>query len=154
MKDQLRIEVDNALRIIETGGVIVYPTDTIWGIGCDATNATAVEKIYKIKNRSESKSLITLVDGMEMLESYVTSIPDPVKNYLSFEEKPTTVIYQHGKGLASNAIATDNSVAIRIVNNTFCSLLLRDFGKPIISTSANFSTKPSCRWSSHPTAMR
>lgn len=143
MKDQLRIEVDNALRIIEDGGVIVYPTDTIWGIGCDATNAAAVEKIYKIKNRSESKSLITLVDGMEMLESYVASIPDPVKNYLSLEEKPTTVIYQHGQGLASNAIASDNSVAIRIVNNDFCSQLLMEFGKPIISTSANFSTKPS-----------
>ena len=143
MEDQLTTEVDNAMKLLEVDGVIVYPTDTIWGIGCDATNATAVEKIYKIKNRSESKSLITLVDSFEMLESYVYHVPENVKAYLRSVKRPTTVIYQHKQGLASNAVAKDGSVAMRIVNNPFCSLLIKALGKPIISTSANISNQPS-----------
>lgn len=143
MEDQLMSEVNNAIQFLEGDGVIVYPTDTIWGIGCDATNAGAVERIYKIKNRSESKSLITLVDSIEMLEQYVFSVPENIKSYLGSVKRPTTVIYQHKSGLAANAIASDGSVAIRIVNNKFCSLLIKTLGKPIISTSANFSNQPS-----------
>ena len=131
--------IKETLKIIQTGGAIVYPTDTIWGLGCDATNQAAVEKVYKIKNRSESKSLIILVDGMAMLEQYVDSVPEIILNFLKSAVKPTTVIYNHPKGLAANVIADDDSVAIRVVQNDFCKALIREFGKPIVSTSANFS---------------
>lgn len=136
-------EIDRSLKHLKDGNVIVYPTDTIWGLGCDATNQSAVEKVYWIKNRSESKSLIILVDGIEMLETYVDSVPDVIRDYIETATKPTTVIYAHPQGLASNVVAQDDTVAIRIVKNDFCTALIRSFGKPIVSTSANFSNEPS-----------
>ena len=139
----MKAAVENAIKILESGGAIIYPTDTIWGLGCDATNQVAVKKIYKIKNRSESKSLIILVDGMDMLKKYVNAIPTEIEKFLRNASKPTTVIYCHPAGLAPNVIAADDTVAIRIVQSDFCKALIQAFGKPIVSTSANFSNQPS-----------
>ncbi len=139
----MKEEINQSLKTLASGGTLIYPTDTIWGLGCDATNQAAVKKIYKIKNRSESKSLIILVDGMDMLRTYVSFFPEVVDKFLQTSIKPTTVIYSHPKGLAPNVVAADDTVAIRIVQNDFCRALIREFGKPIVSTSANFSGAPS-----------
>ncbi len=139
----MNLEVVESLNTLRNSGILIYPTDTIWGLGCDATSQVAVDKVYKIKNRSESKSLIILVDGFEMLRHYVEVIPETVKNFLETTSKPTTVIYTHPKGLASNVVASDGTVAIRIVANDFCKSLIQTFGKPIVSTSANVSNQPS-----------
>ncbi|MEL4454398.1 L-threonylcarbamoyladenylate synthase [Lutimonas vermicola] len=139
----MKEEINRSLHILASGGTLIYPTDTIWGLGCDATNQAAVKKIYKIKNRSESKSLIILVDGMDMLRAYVGFVPEVVDKFLKTNIKPITVIYSHPKGLAPNVVAADNTVAIRVVQNDFCKALIREFGKPIVSTSANFSGAPS-----------
>ncbi|MEX6625843.1 L-threonylcarbamoyladenylate synthase [Tenacibaculum salmonis] len=127
---------------LEKGKTILYPTDTVWGLGCDATNQNAVNKIYIIKNRAESKSLIILVDSIEMLKEYVDSISDIVLNILKTVEKPTTIIYPNPKNLAKNTIASDNTIAIRIPKDDFCLELIKEFGKPIVSTSANISGVP------------
>ena len=139
----MKSEISKTLEQIKVGKIIVYPTDTIWGLGCDATNQSAVEKVYQIKNRSESKSLIILVDGMEMLEAYVAAVPEVIEKYIKTATNPTTVIYSQPIGLASNVVAQDDTVAIRIVKNEFCKALIKSFGKPIVSTSANFSNQPS-----------
>lgn len=124
------------------GEIILYPTDTVWGIGCDATNEVAVKKIYKLKNREESKSLIILVDSIEMLREYLDEIPEKAIEILNNSKKPTTIIYKNPKNLAKNTIASDNTIAIRIPKNDFCLQLIKEFGKPIVSTSANISGKP------------
>lgn len=124
------------------GEVILYPTDTVWGLGCDATNFEAVEKIYKIKQRAASKSLIVLVDSLAMLQAYVGEIPQTAIDILQQATRPTTIIYNNPKGFAKNTIAEDNTIAIRIVQHEFCQQLLQQFGKPIISTSANISGEP------------
>lgn len=140
------IKLKNIVKVLLKGGVIVYPTDTIWGIGCDATNEKAVEKVFEIKQRSESKSLIILVDSMEMLQNYVKKLPAKVSCVLTGTSRPTSVIYKNPKGLAKNVIAKDNTVAIRIAKDEFCQKLIHGFGKPIVSTSANYSGKsaPKC----------
>ncbi|MBL4604299.1 MAG: threonylcarbamoyl-AMP synthase [Flavobacteriaceae bacterium] len=117
---------------------ILYPTDTVWGLGCDATNDEAVAKIYKIKEREESKSLVVLVSSLNMLKKHV-SISEKVKGILNKATIPTTIIYTNPKGISQNVIAKDNTVAIRIVQDTFCRKLIKSFGKPIVSTSANVS---------------
>ncbi len=127
---------------LQKNQTILYPTDTIYGIGCDATNYDAVQKIYKIKQREESKSLIILVNSFEMLQKYVEEIPQKVKEYLQNTTKPTTVIYNNPKKLAKNVIAKDGTVAIRIVKTGFVHKLLNEFKKPIVSTSANISGEP------------
>ncbi len=127
---------------LRKGDTILYPTDTVWGIGCDATSESAVAKVFKIKQRAESKSLIILVDGIEMLKKYVPKISKETLEFIETISKPTTIIYQNPKGLPKNVIAKDNTVAIRIVQNKFCEQLIQQFGKPIISTSANISGKP------------
>jgi len=132
-------EIENSLEILKSQQVLLYPTDTVWGIGCDATSEAAVAKVYQIKQRSESKSLIILVDGIEMLQQYIPSISEPVLNLLNSVEKPTTIIYNNPLGLAKNVVANDNTVAIRIPQNKFCKQLISAFGKPIVSTSANVS---------------
>lgn len=124
------------------GEVILYPTDTVWGLGCDATNFEAVEKIYKIKQRAASKSLIILVDSLAMLQGYVEEIPQAAVDILQQATRPTTIIYNQPKGFAKNTIAEDNTIAIRIVQHEFCQQLIQQFGKPIISTSANISGEP------------
>ena len=139
----MKVEVNLSLKNLASGGTLIYPTDTIWGLGCDATNQVAVKKIYKIKNRSETKSLIILVDGMDMLVKYIGEVPEAIEKFLKTATKPTTVIYKHPKGLAANVIASDHTVAIRIVQSDFCKALIQEFGGPIVSTSANFSNQPS-----------
>ena len=124
---------------LKKGGNILYPTDTVWGIGCDATNEKAVTNIFHIKKREESKSLVILVNNIEMLRQYVGEIPTRLIDILKNTTKPTTVIYKNPKGLAKNVIAKDNTVAIRIAQDEFCQKLIKKFGKPIVSTSANIS---------------
>ncbi|WP_422091415.1 L-threonylcarbamoyladenylate synthase [Tenacibaculum ovolyticum] len=124
---------------LDKGNTILYPTDTVWGIGCDATNNEAVKKIYKLKKREESKSLIILVASIAMLKEYVEDIPLKVLEILEKTEKPTSIIYNKPKNLAANTIAKDNTIAIRIPKDDFCIQLIEQFGKPIVSTSANIS---------------
>lgn len=135
-------EVSITKENLNNKNIILYPTDTVWGIGCDATNENAVANVFRIKNRVESKSLIILVDSYEMLGNYVEKIPESAKEILGKAFKPTTIIYNNPKGLAKNVIAEDNTVAIRIVANDFCIQLINEFGKPIVSTSANISGEP------------
>jgi L-threonylcarbamoyladenylate synthase len=135
-------EIEKCNKVLQLGKLILYPTDTVWGIGCDATNNIAVSQVFKIKKRDESKSLVILVDSMEMLRQYVVDIPLQTIALLKHSITPTTIIYNNPIGLASNVIAQDNTVAIRIVHDDFCQDLIKQFGKPIISTSANISDKP------------
>lgn len=135
-------DILKSIEILEKGGTILYPTDTVWGIGCDATNQQAVSKIFDIKQRNESKSLIILVNSFEMLTHYVSEIPIFVSDFIKTIQNPTTIIYNSPKKIAKNAVSSDNSVAIRIVKDDFCQKLLEKFGKPIVSTSANISGKP------------
>lgn len=133
------IDVNNCITTLKRGGIILYPTDTIWGIGCDATNEAAVRKIFSIKKRNESKALIVLASSKQEVQQY-TSIKDvSIFEYLKFAQKPTTVIYEHGIHLAKNLLAEDASVGIRICKDPFCVSVIQGFGKPIVSTSANFS---------------
>jgi L-threonylcarbamoyladenylate synthase len=132
-------ELFNTYNNLKSHKIILYPTDTVWGIGCDATSETAVAKIYTIKKREESKSLVILVNSIEMLKQYIDDIPKSLADILNNAIKPTTIIYNNPKGLAKNVIAKDNTVAIRITNDEFCQKLIQKFGKPIVSTSANIS---------------
>lgn len=126
------------------GGTILYPTDTIWGIGCDATNAAAVEKVYSIKGRDHSKSMLILCAGIEMVERYVAEVPPKVRLLLMANERPTTVIMPMSRNLlASNLAAADGTIGVRIPHMEFCQALLTAFGKPLVSTSANLSGHPS-----------
>ena len=127
---------------LKEGKTLLYPTDTVWGIGCDATNTNAVSEIYQIKQREESKSLIILVNSLKMLSDYVKTIPERAIIEIESATRPTTIIYKNPKGLAKNCIASDDTIAIRIVQNGFCSALIQEFGKPIVSTSANISGEP------------
>jgi L-threonylcarbamoyladenylate synthase len=135
-------DLKSALNVLMEGGVILYPTDTIWGLGCDATNAKAVEKIFSIKKRKESKSLIILVNGFQMLERYVMHIPDAAAEILEVSDKPITIIYPQGKNLAPGVCNEDGSIGIRITDDDFCNDLITRFRKPLISTSANYSDTP------------
>jgi len=139
----LRDEVNKALEVLKQGGLILYPTDTIWGIGCDATNKEAVEKVYALKQRSESKSLILLLDTDSKLQSYVREIPDVAYDLIEYAEHPLTIIYSNAKNLAENAINEDGSIGIRITSHSFCKELIQRFRKPIVSTSANISGQKS-----------
>lgn len=134
--------MNKIINILKEGKTILYPTDTVWGIGCDATNEVAVKKIYQLKNREESKSLIILVDSIKMLREYLDEIPEKAIEILNSSEKPTTIIYKNPKNLAKNTIASDNTIAIRIPQDNFCLQLIKEFGKPIVSTSANVSGEP------------
>ena len=136
-------DVKLALNILRKGGVILYPTDTIWGLGCDATNQDAVAKIYNIKKRRENKSLIVLVNGFVMLERYVRNVPEAAAEILDVSDKPITIIYPEGKNLAPGVCNEDGSVGIRITDDDFCLELITRFRKPVISTSANYSDTPS-----------
>lgn len=136
-------DIKLALNILREGGVILYPTDTIWGLGCDATNQEAVEKIFKIKKRRESKSLIILVNGFTMLERYVRNVPEVAGEILDVSDKPLTIIYPEGKNLAPGVCNEDGSVGIRVCQDDFCNELITRFRKPVISTSANLSDAPS-----------
>lgn len=139
----MKEEIHKCLEVLKDGGVILYPTDTIWGLGCDATNEEAVKKIYHIKKREDSKSLLTIVSSDAMLQKYVEEVPEIAWDLLDLATKPTTIIYDNAKLLANNAIANDGSVGIRMIKAGFCNQLVHKFNKPIVSTSANISGSPS-----------
>ena len=139
----LRDEVNKAFEVLKEGGLILYPTDTIWGIGCDATNAKAVDKVFKLKGRSGEKSLIILLDSDSKLQSYINEVPEIAYDLIEFAENPLTIVYSGAKNLAPNAIAGDGTIGVRIVKHEFCTQLLQRFRKPIISTSANLSGESS-----------
>ena len=140
-----REDMSKALETLRNGGVILYPTDTIWGLGCDATNPEAVEKIYLLKGRAESKAMLALVGSEGQLQSYVAHIPEISWDLIESAVEPLTIIYDHPRGLASNMIASDGSAGIRITNENFSRTLCQRFGKPKVSTSANKSGQKSPR---------
>jgi L-threonylcarbamoyladenylate synthase len=135
-------DIEQCLQVLKTGGLILYPTDTVWGIGCDATNAKAVERIYKLKNRSDEKAMIVLMADEKDVLNHVAAPDLSVFDYLDKTKKPTTVIYEGAIGLADNLVAKDGTVAIRICHEPFCRQLIKRFRKPIVSTSANVSGQP------------
>lgn len=136
-------EIKNALEVLRKGGTLLYPTDTVWGIGCDARNKEAVNKLFKIKQRAEYKSMVVLVCDEKMLNRYVKEVPAIAWELIEATEDPLTIIYPDGRMLAESLIAADGSVGIRIVKDEFCRNLIHRFGKPIVSTSANVSGEPS-----------
>ena len=135
----MKNEINQALTTLKQGGFILYPTDTIWGIGCDATNAVAIEKIYQLKQRSESKSMICLVSDFKMLNQYIEEVPEVAYDILKYAKKPTTIVYDRPLHIAENIINDDNSLAIRVVREPFCNELIRKLKRPLVSTSANIS---------------
>ena len=145
-KDDLK----EALRVLKDGGVILYPTDTVWGIGCDATNEDAVRRIYEIKRRADSKAMLVLTDAPGRLQKYVADIPETawtlIENTgISEEERPLTIIYPHARNLAPNLIAEDGSIGIRLTNEAFSKALCAGLGRPVVSTSANISGEPTAK---------
>lgn len=139
----LKDEIAKALTIIQQGGIILYPTDTIWGIGCDATNTEAVKKIFKLKQRDEAKSVIVLLDTDNKLISYVQEVPDVAYDLIEYAEHPLTLVMPGAKNLSPAVINADGSVGIRVVKHSFCQQLIQRLRKPIVSTSANISGQPS-----------
>lgn len=135
-------EVNKAAEAIKEGKIILYPTDTIWGIGCDATNPEAVKRVYELKQRVDSKALIVLVAEDWELQKYVQQVPEIAWDLVEFTEKPLTIIYPKGRNLAQNLLAEDGSIAIRMVKNQFCEALIKKARVPIVSTSANISGEP------------
>lgn len=135
-------DIEACLNALRQGGLILYPTDTVWGIGCDATNAEAVAKIYKLKNRNEEKSMIILLADEQDIINYTDQEELKIFDYIKGISKPVTVIYGHAKYLAENLINKDGSIGIRVVKDDFCKQLIRAFGKPIVSTSSNVSGYP------------
>lgn len=138
----LEDDLKESLVTLNKGGLILYPTDTVWGIGCDATNEQAVAKIYALKKREDSKALIVLVAEEQAIMEFTDQTNIKIFDYIKGVHKPTTVIYEQAKGLAKNLIAEDGSIAIRICKDAFCNKLINLFGKPIVSTSANISGYP------------
>ncbi|RED44942.1 L-threonylcarbamoyladenylate synthase [Seonamhaeicola aphaedonensis] len=135
-------EIQKAIKVLKQGGLILYPTDTVWGIGCDATNEEAIRKIYKLKQREDRKALICLVADNRMLKKYVKQIPLAAQNIIDITDKPTTIIYDEAQNLAPNLIAEDNTIGIRIPDDDFCYWLSRKFNGGIVATSANISGQP------------
>lgn len=138
-------DIKKAVEVMRNGGIILYPTDTIWGIGCDATNRDAVERIYNLKRRDDHKAMICLVDSDARLQRYVRNVPEVAWNLLELAEKPTTVILDNAVNLADNLIADDGSIAMRITKEPFSKELCYRFQKPIVSTSANISGEPAAQ---------
>jgi L-threonylcarbamoyladenylate synthase len=134
-----RIEIENCVKVLQRGGTLLYLTDTIWGIGCDATQEKAVNKVYRIKRRELDHSFIVLIADEDQLVNYVKNVPPVAYDLIQAVETPLTIVYPEGKNGASNVMGRDGSLAIRIVKNGFCKELIRAFGKPIVSTSANIS---------------
>jgi len=138
-----REDITNALNTLRKGGLILYPTDTIWGIGCDATNAEAVKRVYEIKQREDTKSMLVLLENPNLILSYIEEMPEVAWDLIEFAEKPTTIIYDKARNLAKNLIAEDGSIGIRITKEAFSQQLIQRFRKPLVSTSANISGQPS-----------
>lgn len=138
-------EIKNACDVLMSGGLILYPTDTIWGIGCDATNAAAVKKVYELKKRDDSKSLIVLLDNAVKLDYYINRVPEIAWDLIEVSDKPMTIVYDNARNIAPNLIAEDGSIGIRITNETFSNALCKRFRKALVSTSANISGESSPR---------
>ena len=134
-------DIIKCLEVLAAGGTILYPTDTIWGLGCDATRSDATQKVYRLKQRRDSKTMLVLVDSAKMLERYVDKIPEMAMKILEINEAPLTIIYPGGRNLADDLLAPDGSIGIRIASDPFCTELIRRFRKPIVSTSANIAGK-------------
>ncbi|MGM0378097.1 MAG: L-threonylcarbamoyladenylate synthase [Bacteroidota bacterium] len=132
-------DLKKAVEVLQNGGLILYPTDTIWGIGCDATNPEAVKKVYDLKQRADSKSMLVLVENEVRLDSYVEKVPEMAYELIDLSEKPITIIYPQGKNLAQNLLAEDGSIGIRVTREDFSKGLCQKFRKPVVSTSANIS---------------
>ncbi|MGI6520690.1 MAG: L-threonylcarbamoyladenylate synthase [Fermentimonas sp.] len=135
-------DIQKALEVLRKGGLILYPTDTIWGIGCDATNEEAVKKLYALKQRDDRQSMLVLIDRPERLQAYVQEVPDIAWDLIELSDRPLTLIYDGAKNLAPNLIASDGSIGIRVTNESFSQTLCRQFRRPIVSTSANISGTP------------
>lgn len=135
----MKKEVEKTVAVLNNGGVILYPTDTVWGLGCDATNLNAVQKLFKIKKRLEDKSVIALVDNFEKIKKYADCVDEKNAVIFSIDNKPTTVILPKGKNMVKGVINQNGSVAFRIPNHQFCQACLKTFQKPLVSTSANIS---------------
>lgn len=140
--EQLHEDLKKALEVLQNGGIILYPTDTVWGIGCDATNEQAVKRIYEIKQRADSKSMLVLLDKAPKLGNYIEEIPELAWDLIEMADKPTTIIYDGAKNLAANLIAENGSIGIRITSEAFTQKLIERYKKPIVSTSANISGEP------------
>lgn len=138
-------DIKNAIKILKEGGIILYPTDTVWGIGCDATNQKAVARIFEIKHRDDSKAMICLVDSDARLQRFVRNVPAVAWDLLELANKPTTVILDNAVNLAPNLIAEDGSIAMRITHESFSKELCYRFQKPLVSTSANISGQPAAQ---------
>lgn len=138
-------EINKCITVLENGGVILYPTDTVWGIGCDATNEDAVNKIYQLKKRANTKTMICLVANDFMLEKHVQKVPEVAFDIIDIADKPTTIVYDNPKNIAKNLIAEDKSLAIRVATDKFCQYLISKFKKPIVSTSANLAGEPTAK---------
>lgn len=132
-------DIKHALEVLQNGGIILYPTDTIWGIGCDATNEQAVKKIFKLKEREDTKSMLVLVDMAARIPQYVDIVPEIAWDLVEISGKPLTIIYPGAKNLANNLVAEDGSIGIRVVKDEFCIKLISRFKKPVVSTSANYT---------------
>lgn len=139
----MKEDILKACEVLNAGGIILYPTDTIWGIGCDATNEEAVRKVYELKKRSDSKSMIVLIDIPVKLDYYLDEVPDMAWDLIEVSEKPLTIIYDKARYVAENLIAEDGTLAIRVTQEKFSQELCRRFRKAIVSTSANVSGEPS-----------
>ena len=142
-QEEFNSEVSKTVEVLKNGGTILYPTDTIWGLGCDATDEKAVKQIFKIKSRPPEKSMIILIDTFERLDEYVVNIPPMAIDLINIVRAPISIIYPKAKNLPSNVIAVDGSIAIRVVKNDFCKAVIKQFDKAIVSTSANITGTPS-----------
>ena len=143
MNEAMKEEIKKACEVMQKGGVILYPTDTVWGIGCDATNAEAVKRVYEIKQRADSKAMLVLVDSDVKVDFYVDEVPSVAWDLIEYATKPTTIIYDGARNLAPNLLAEDGSVGIRVTREEFSKQLCFRFRKAIVSTSANISGQPS-----------
>lgn len=132
-------DIKKACEVLQSGGIILYPTDTIWGIGCDATNEAAVQRIYELKQRADNKAMLVLIDNPVKLETYVSEVPEIAWELINVADKPLTIIYPKAKNLAPNLLADDGSVGIRVTSEEFSRRLCERFRKPLVSTSANIS---------------
>jgi L-threonylcarbamoyladenylate synthase len=139
MSEKLKEEIEKSVHLFREGKILLYPTDTVWGIGCDATNAKAINRIFKLKNRNEQKSMIVLLDSKEKLKDYVETIPPIAYDLIDNAASPITIVYNRAKNLPSNLVAADGSIAIRVVKGDYCVEVIRRLGKPLVSTSANIS---------------
>ena len=142
---QMDEDITQCLKVLSDGGLILYPTDTVWGIGCDATNADAVNRVYQLKKRDDSKALIVLIDSADHLDHYVVDVPMIARELIDVAVKPLTIIYEGAYNMAPNVLGDEDSVGIRIPNDEFCHRLCERFGKPIVSTSANVSGEPTAK---------